>query len=137
MAAPPRPTTTNHQFNNKNNQNKSQNPHNNVSIQGRPPRSNNTTLRDFTPLVEPIEAMFQKLVLVGVVVFLITLPFDPNQPKPRWYNENEYCEYHRIKGHDTRKCMKLKIYIQDLIDRGEIEIANAKPSNNNDKLKIY
>lgn len=33
--------------------------------------------------------------------------------------------------------MKLKIYIQDLIDRGEIEVANAKPSNNNDKLKMY
>lgn len=33
--------------------------------------------------------------------------------------------------------MKLKIYIQDLIDRGEIEVANAKPGNNNDKLKMY
>lgn len=33
--------------------------------------------------------------------------------------------------------MKLKIYIQDLIDRGEIEVANAKPGNNNGKLKMY
>lgn len=81
--------------------------------------------------------VFQKLVQAGIVVFPITRLFDPNQPKPRWYNENEYCEYHRIKGHDTRKCMKLKIYIQDLIDRGEIEVANAKPGNNNDKLKMY
>lgn len=45
--------------------------------------------------------VFQKLVQAGVVVFPITRSFDPNQPKPRWYNENEYCEYHRIKGHDT------------------------------------
>lgn len=33
--------------------------------------------------------------------------------------------------------MKLKIYIQDLIDRGEIEVANSKLGNNNDKLKMY
>lgn len=101
VAAPPRPTTTNHQFNNQNNQNQSQKPHNNFSIQGRPPRSNNRTPRDFTPLAEPIEVVFQMLVQVGVVVFPITHPFDLNQTKPRWYNENEYFQYHHIKGHDT------------------------------------
>lgn len=67
----------------------------------------------------------------------MTLPFDANQPKPQWYNENEYCDYHHVSGHDTCKCMKLKNYIQDLIDKGDIEVATTKPGNSNDKLKMY
>lgn len=34
------------------------------------------------------------------------------------------------------KCMRLKNYIQDLIDKGDIEIA-TKNTNANDKLKMY
>lgn len=33
--------------------------------------------------------------------------------------------------------MKLKNYIQDLINKGDIEVDIAKPGNSNDKLKMY
>lgn len=33
--------------------------------------------------------------------------------------------------------MKLKNYIQDLIDKGDIEVDISKPSNSNNKLKMY
>ena len=40
------------------------------------------------------------------------------------------------KGHDTNKCIKLKIFIQNLIDDGEIEVERG-PSSKNAKLKIF
>ena len=62
------------------------------------------------------------------MVFPNTRPFDKNQPKSRWYRDNEYYNYHRIKGHDTKKCIKIKIFIQNLIDNGEIEIEGGSHS---------
>ena len=70
------------------------------------------------------------------MVFPNTRPFDENQPKARWYRENEYYKYHRIKGHDTNKCIKLKNFIQNLVDNGEIEVEGG-PTSKNAKLKIF
>ena len=70
------------------------------------------------------------------MVFPNTCPFDENQLKPRWYQENEYCKYHCVKGHDTNKCFKLKVFIQNLVDDGEIEVEGG-PSSKNAKLKIF
>ncbi len=70
------------------------------------------------------------------MVFPNTQPLDENQPKSKWYRENEYCKYHHIKGHDTNKCIKLKIFIQNLVDDGEIEVEGG-PSSKNAKLKIF
>ena len=50
--------------------------------------------------------------------------------------ENEFCKYNYIKGHDTNKCIKLKVFIQNLIDDGEIEVEGG-PSSKNAKLKIF
>ena len=90
----------------------------------------------FTNFHEPLEAIFQKLVDHNLMVFPNTRPFDENQPKPRWYQENEYCKYHHIKGHDTNKCFKLKVFIQNLVDDGEIEVEGGTTSKNA-KLKIF
>ena len=57
-------------------------------------------------------------------------------PNQNGIKENEYCKYHHIKGHDTIKCMKLKVFIQNLVDDGEIEVEGGPPSKN-DKLKIF
>lgn len=54
-----------------------------------------------------------------------------------WYRENEYCEFHKIKGHSTNRCLKLKNYIQDLIDRGDIELESNEPISKNQQLGIY
>jgi len=42
--------------------------------------------------------------------------------KAPWYKENEYCDYHRVKGHKTSGCMCLKHVIQDCIDQGLIKV---------------
>ena len=70
------------------------------------------------------------------MVFPNTRPFDENKPELKWYRENEYCKYHRIKGHDTKKCIKLKVFIQNLVDDGEIEVEGGPPSKNA-KLEIF
>ena len=69
---------------------------------------------------------------------LITLPTYENyrepQVKPSWYNENHLCDFHKIKGHTTAGCMKLKNLIQDLIETKQIEV---EPQGGNKDLKIY
>lgn len=56
--------------------------------------------------------------------------------KPLWYNENNQCEFHKIKGHTTNNCMRLKNIEQDLIEKGEVEIEHhLRPSKNRD-MKI-
>ena len=48
-------------------------------------------------------------------------PFDPN-PRPSWWKEAAYCDYHQNKGHSTLNCFNLKDKIQDLIDDGELVV---------------
>ena len=71
-----------------------------------------------------------------MVIFPLTKPFDENQPKPVWYRENDYCEFHKIKGHSTNRYSKLKNYVQDLIDRGDIELESNEPISKNQQLGI-
>ena len=92
--------------------------------------------RKFSNFHEPLDAIFQKLVDHNLMVFPNTRPFDENQPKSKWYRENEYCKYHRIKGHDTNKCIKIKFFIQNLVDDGELEVEGG-PTSKNAKLKIF
>jgi len=41
-----------------------------------------------------------------------------------WYKENEFCDYHRQRGHDMSGCMRLKHEIQYLIDKGLVSMGN-------------
>lgn len=38
------------------------------------------------------------------------------------WNDDEYCEYHKRKWHTTGNYHRLKDVIQDLIDKGKIEV---------------
>lgn len=69
---------------------------------------------------------------------LITLPnfehYQGPQEKPSWYNKCDLCDFHKIKGHKTTNCMKLKNIIQDLIESNTISIEVLV---GNQDLKIY
>jgi hypothetical protein len=111
-----------------------QNVHNINDQQAPPPHNKFPQKRKYTPLGGPIEVVIQKLIQAN----LITLPTYENyrepQVKPSWYNENHLCDFHKIKGHTTARCMKLENLIQDLIETKQIEI---KPQGGNKDLKIY
>ena len=93
--------------------------------------------RQYTPLGESLEVIFHRLVVTNMVVYPQTKPFDENLLKPTWYRENKYCEFHKAKGHSTNRCMRLKNYIQDLIDRGDIELEGEESTSRNQNLRIY
>ena len=83
----------------------------------------------YTPLGEPLDAIFEKLAKDNLVRYLQTQPMEPNQARASWYKDNEYYKFHRVKGHTTLKCMQLKDYVQDLINQKEITVG-AQPSPN-------
>jgi len=95
--------------------------------QRRNQRQTSNPRRQFTPLVEPMEVILRKLLQAGDVI----LPDAPPNGEPLfrapWYKENEYCDYHRVKGHKTNGCMRLKHVIQDCIDQGLINVTPSTP----------
>jgi len=78
------------------------------------------------PPKDPLEITVQQLVQENLFELTPIEPFEENYIKPRWYNENHYCAYHRAKGHTTLNCAKLKRLIKNLIYCGKI---NPNPSN--------
>ena len=65
----------------------------------------------YTPLGEPLDAIFEKLAKDNLVRYPQTQPLEPNQTRASWYKDKEYCKLHHVKGHTTLKCMQLKDYV--------------------------
>lgn len=70
----------------------------------------------------------------------MTLPKTSNyepQVKPPWWRDNEHCEFHQGKGHKMSNCHRLKDLVQDLIDRGEIQIKGHYPKTMNNEHLMF
>lgn len=87
------------------------------------------TPRNYTPLGEPLDVIFEKLTKENLIKFPPTQQIDPGQSKVVWYKDNEYYKFHRVKGHTTLRCMKLKDYVQDLINWKEITVGAQTSPN--------
>lgn len=61
----------------------------------------------------------------------------------KYLDQNDFCQYHRQNGHDTKKCYSLKHKTQDLIDSNALSIDNLDGSGNkfvsppSQNLQIY
>lgn len=44
------------------------------------------------------------------------------QVKPPWYNDQNHCDFNKIKGHTTSSCMRLNNIIQDPNESHDINI---------------
>lgn len=63
--------------------------------------------------------------------------YEEPQFKPAWYNDNDYYEYHQIKGHKTSNYMKLKNIIYDLIDHGKVNINQWSGPSRYNELGVH
>ena len=57
-----------------------------------------------TPLVEPVDDIFNKLLEAQLVNIPEIKPKHYNWEKLAWYKETKYYSYHIQNGHDTNKC---------------------------------
>ena len=55
--------------------------------------------------------------------------------KPSWWLDEEYCEYHRGKGHKMNDCQRLKNVIQDLVESGEVKINGHTTNDTHTEFK--
>ena len=79
----------------------------------------------YTPLGEPLDVIFDRMVKNNLVIFPHKKEMDEDPPKPPWFKDNEYCTYHQVKGHTTLD------YIQDLVNCKELTVGwNTKNSQN-------
>ena len=78
--------------------------------------------RDYTPLGEPLDVVYKTLLQHKLISPLDnSQPYDPH-PRPPWWTETSYCEYHQNKGHKTLNCVNLHNKVQDLIDDGALVV---------------
>lgn len=95
----------------------------------KPPR-NSAPKINFTCLREPIDSTLKKLVQTKVITLPEVQQYEPGPFKLAWWNDNDFCEYDRAKGHKTYICYKLKNLIQDLIEQGDVTVDTNKGSTN-------
>ena len=75
-----------------------------------------------TPLRDSYEIILKTLLAHGIITLPNnSRPYDP-AVKPPWWRDDDYCNYHRNKGHTTDNFFKLKDIIQDLIKDGKIGV---------------
>ena len=59
--------------------------------------------RTFTPLGESLESALRKLITRKLITLPEVRDYEPTV-KPSWWRDEDYCEYHRGKGHNTNDC---------------------------------
>lgn len=71
---------------------------------------------------EPLDAVYKTLLQHKLISPMDNLhSYDP-QPRPPWWNETSYCEYHQNKGHKVGNYINLRHKIQDMIDNGDLVV---------------
>lgn len=77
--------------------------------------------RIFTPLRDTLEVVLKSLSDNKIIKIPDSKPWEPEE-KPKWWNDNNYCDFHHNKGHKTNNYMKLIHVIQDLIEEGKVKV---------------
>ena len=69
--------------------------------------------KDFTALTKPAHEIFNVAERRGI----LPPPVPMRNGGGRWFNKDEFCDYHKQVGHSTEKCYQLKNAIEDAIRR--------------------
>lgn len=96
------------------------------------PKRSSKPIRTYTPMVESYEVVL-KTFLANKLIMLPgnSCPYDP-PVELDWWRDEQYCNYHRNKGHTMKNQFKLKDTIQDLIDQGKV-VTDGLVKNSNHK----
>ncbi|XP_070036743.1 uncharacterized protein [Nicotiana tomentosiformis] len=88
--------------------------------------------RQYTPIAEPIDQLYQRLKAAGYVTLI---PIVAMENSSQWVNPNKTCAYHSgMKGHTIDECHTLKDKIQMLIDTKVIHAKETAPNVRNNPL---
>jgi hypothetical protein len=71
---------------------------------------------EYSPLNDTKVHILDKILNTNVA----TRPQEPENHVMLGPNTNEWCRYHRCKGHDTERCYKLRDLIEELIRSGHL-----------------
>ena len=71
---------------------------------------------EFTQLRKPLHEVYLAVEGSGILP-----PLPQMKPNPNRKTSNEYCKYHKAKGHDTSECWQLKSAIEDAIRQGYLK----------------
>ena len=89
--------------------------------------------RRFTQLGMPLSRAFQILFEGGLIIPLPPRP--PLHPTPPGFKVDLHCAYHQRAGHDTDSFVALRHTIQDLIDKGLVDL--GRPEVTTDPLPTH
>lgn len=73
-------------------------------------------------LGESVEKVMCKLMQQNLIKVNDHLNYQEPSFETPWYIDKYLCEFHKIKGHTTNNCMRLKHLIQDLTNKGEVDV---------------
>ena len=73
--------------------------------------------KDFTLLTKPVHEIFNVAEWRGILPPLVPMKNDEGHK----FNNDEFCEYHKQKGHSTQRCYQLKNAIEGTIRRGWVK----------------
>lgn len=68
--------------------------------------------------------IFKAFLERGLINFKKGKAYDETKIKPSWYIEDNFCLYHRVKGHSIDGCISMKIKLHKLLENGEITFCN-------------
>ncbi|XP_070050979.1 uncharacterized protein [Nicotiana tomentosiformis] len=96
------------------------------------PNFNRRTPRQYTPIAEPIDQLYERLKAASYVTPILAVAMENSS---QWINPNKTCAYHSsMKGHPIDECRTLKDKIQILIDTKVIQAKEVAPNVHNNPL---
>lgn len=87
-----------------------------------------------TPLGETLEVIMHNLFKKILIKINDSLTYGDTSFKTQWYNEKDLSKFYKNKGYTTNNYMRLKNIVQDLVEKGEVDIEHWL---GNHLFKIY
>lgn len=77
---------------------------------------------NFTPFGDPYDVVLKNLLTKKITILTDkSRPYEP-EVKPKWWNDDHYCDYHKKKGHKIKNCIRFKHVIQYIIHNEKVRV---------------